>query len=243
LRQFFRFLITEGVREDDPTRRLARPKTARSLPKTLNADLADRLIAAVAAKQDPATASRDVALVELLYGAGLRVSELAALPFSAASRPDSGMIHLMSKGGRARLAPIGAKAQAALVAYLPNRSAFLPATDPAREKAARFLFPSATAADGKITRRRIAQIVEEAAIAAGLDPAHVTPHTLRHAFATHLVEGGADLRVVQTLLGHADIATTQIYTHVAKARLVDAVSGKHPLAMLKRKRDRKHTPR
>lgn len=231
LRQFYRFLMADGLRSDDPTSRLDRPKQTARLPKTLEPDVIDRLIAAAGdGAGAPALAARDRALLELLYGAGLRVSELVSLPLSAAKRPESGALHIVGKGGRARLAPIGQKAQAALTAYLGWRDQLLPADPDARDKAARWLFPSGQAADGRLTRRRVAQIVDDAGRAIGLAPGAVTPHTLRHAYATHLVEGGADLRAVQTLLGHADIATTQIYTHVARRRLVDAVTTKHPLA-------------
>jgi integrase/recombinase XerD len=134
------------------------------------------------------------------------------------------------KGGKERMVVLGRRALEALAAHVNTRASLLPKLEVKREKAARWLFPSASAADGKLTRRRVAQILEAAALKAGLDPARVSPHVLRHAFATHLVEGGADLRTVQTLLGHADIATTQIYTHVAEGRLKTLVETKHPLA-------------
>lgn len=234
LRQFFAFLVEEDGRKDDPTATLDTPKLGRRLPRTLDATGIDRLIAAAGEGQPAPVIARDRALLELLYGSGLRVSELVSLPLTAAARPEAGMLHIIGKGGRARLAPLGAPARAALEAYLAVREQFLPTEAAARDRARRWLFPSATAADGKLTRRRVAQIVEDAARTCGLDPAAVTPHALRHAFATHLVEGGADLRAVQTLLGHADISTTQIYTHVAKARLVEAVTTRHPLARKKR---------
>ena len=223
LRQFYRFLLQDNVRADDPTARLDAPKRARSLPKTLTLEEIERLIAA-------AESPRDRALMELLYGAGLRVSELVSLPLRAAPKPGQAHMIIDGKGGRERLVALGAPALRALQAHLAAREAALPKADAQRARAERWLFPSASAADGKLTRRRVAQILESAAMKAGLDPARVSPHVLRHAFATHLVEGGADLRTVQTLLGHADIATTQIYTHVAEGRLKTIVETKHPLA-------------
>lgn len=223
LRQFYRFLLSENVRGDDPTSRLDAPKRARSLPKTLSTEEIERLIAA-------AESARDKALIELLYGAGLRVSELVSLPLRAAPKPGVEHMIVEGKGGKERIVVLGGPALAALEAHLAVRAAALPKNEAQRERAARWLFPSGSAADGKLTRRRVAQIIEAAAAKAGVDPARVSPHVLRHAFATHLVEGGADLRTVQTLLGHADIATTQIYTHVAEGRLKTLVETKHPLA-------------
>lgn len=231
LRQFFRFELAEGVRGDDPTARLEAPKRGRALPKTLSDDEVVRLADAAGAKGD-AAALRNRALIELLYGGGFRVSELIALPLRAAPRPEQDHLIIMGKGGKERLVPLGAAAHRALAAYLPLRASLLPKAK--TEHGAAWLFPSATAADGKLTRRRVGQILEAAAIAAGLDPTRVSPHVLRHAFATQLVDGGADLRVVQTLLGHADIATTQIYTHVADERLRALVEGAHPLVKRKK---------
>lgn len=223
LRQFYRFLLSENVRADDPTSRLDAPKRARSLPKTLSVAEIERLIEA-------AETPRDKALIELLYGAGLRVSELVSLPLRAAPKPGQAHMVVEGKGGKERIVVLGGPALKALDAHLAARAGALPKQEAQREKAQRWLFASASAADGKLTRRRVAQILEAAAKKAGIDPARVSPHVLRHAFATHLVEGGADLRTVQTLLGHADIATTQIYTHVAEGRLKTLVETKHPLA-------------
>lgn len=223
LRQFYRFLLGENVRPDDPTARLDAPKRGRSLPKTLDSAEIEKLIAAA---ENP----RDAALIELLYGAGLRVSELVSLPLRTAPKPGQAHMIIEGKGGKERMVVLGAPALRALAAHLETRAGLLPKEEQKRARAARWLFPSASAADGKLTRRRVAQILEHAALKAGLDPARVSPHVLRHAFATHLVEGGADLRTVQTLLGHADIATTQIYTHVAQGRLKTLVETKHPLA-------------
>jgi integrase/recombinase XerD len=223
LRQFYRFLLQENVRGDDPTSRLDAPKRARSLPKTLAVEEITRLIAG-------AESPRDKALIEVLYGAGLRVSELVSLPLRSAPKPGQDHMIVEGKGGKERVVALGRPALAALDAHLAARAGALPKNEAQREKAQRWLFPSASAADGKLTRRRVAQILEAAATKAGIDPARVSPHVLRHAFATHLVEGGADLRTVQTLLGHADIATTQIYTHVAEGRLKTLVETKHPLA-------------
>lgn len=223
LRQFYRFLLQDNVRGDDPTSRLDAPKRARQLPKTLSLQEIEALIGA-------AENARDRAIIELLYGAGLRVSELVSLPMRATPRPGQEHMIIEGKGGKERLVALGGPALAALATHLEARVAALPKAEAQREKAQRWLFPSASAADGKLTRRRVAQILETAAAKAGIDPARVSPHVLRHAFATHLVEGGADLRTVQTLLGHADIATTQIYTHVAEGRLRSIVETKHPLA-------------
>lgn len=227
LRQFFRFLLQENARGDDPTSRLDAPKRGRALPKTLSPEEIERLIAA-------ADTPRDVALIELLYGAGLRVSELVSLPLRAAPKPGQAHMIVEGKGGKERLVALGRPALAALDAHVAARAAALPKGAAQRERAQRWLFPSASAADGKLTRRRVGQILEQAAAKAGIDPTRVSPHVLRHAFATHLVEGGADLRTVQTLLGHADIATTQIYTHVAEGRLKTLVETKHPLARKRR---------
>lgn len=222
LKQFYRFMLQENLRSDNPTTRLDPPKRARSLPKTLSSDEIARLI-------DAAENPRDKALIELLYGAGLRVSELVSLPLRAAKAGQPHMI-VEGKGGKERVVALGRPALAAVAEHLVVRALMLPKDETRRERAARWLFPSANAADGKLTRRRVAQILEAAAAKAGIDPVRVSPHVLRHAFATHLVEGGADLRTVQTLLGHADIATTQIYTHVAEDRLKTLVETKHPLA-------------
>ncbi len=230
LRQFFRFLLMENARGDDPTAKIEGPKKRQALPKTLDSNEVDKLIAAAGARGD-AAGLRDRALLEVLYGAGLRVSELIELQLKSAPRPGQAHMIVKGKGGKERMVVLGRAALAALRDYLTVREAFLPQkTKQKREKAQRWLFPSATAADGKMTRRRVAQILDDAAFAANLDPARVSPHVLRHAFATHLVEGGADLRSVQKLLGHADIATTQIYTHVADGRLKTLVENAHPLS-------------
>jgi integrase/recombinase XerD len=223
LRQFYRFLLQDNVRGDDPTSRLDAPKRARQLPKTMSPEEIGALI-------DAAENARDKALIELLYGAGLRVSELVSLPMRSAPRPGQDHMIIEGKGGKERLVALGGAALRAIEAHLETREAALPKVEAQREKAQRWLFPSTSAADGKLTRRRVGQILEAAAVKAGIDPTRVSPHVLRHAFATHLVEGGADLRTVQTLLGHADIATTQIYTHVAEGRLRTIVETKHPLA-------------
>ena len=223
LRQFYRFALAEGWREDDPSRRLDAPQRGRPLPKVLDRDEVERLIAAAAAREGVG-GIRLIALVELTYAAGLRVSELLALPV-AATRRDPAYLVVRGKGGKERLAPLNGPAREALAAWLAARDAARPKGAPDSP----WLFPS-RGRSGRLTPRRFAQLLDQAAIDAGIDPARVSPHVLRHAFATHLLEGGADLRVVQTLLGHADIATTQIYTHVTSDRLVEMVRSKHPLA-------------
>jgi len=232
LRQFFHFLLLDNHRADDPTTRLEPPRRARSLPKTLQTEEIERLIDATKV-DDPAVSARDRAIVEMLYASGLRVSELVGLPLKATPKPGANFMMITGKGGKERLAPLHDRAIAAMRDYLAVRDVLLPKAAAARERAQKWLFPSRTASDGKLTRLRVVQLLKECAQRANIDPARVTPHVLRHAFATHLVEGGADLRTVQTLLGHADIATTQIYTHVAEGRLRDLVETKHPLAKKK----------
>lgn len=232
LRQFYHFLLLDRHRVDDPTARLEAPRRGRSLPKTLSLEEIERLIA-VTAGENAAVSARDRAIVEMLYASGLRVSELVGLPLKAAPKPGVNFMMVVGKGGKERLAPLHDRAVAALRDYLAVRELLLPKAPAARERAQKWLFPSRTAADGKLTRHRIVQLLKDCAQRANIDPARVTPHVLRHAFATHLVEGGADLRTVQTLLGHADIATTQIYTHVAEGRLRELVETKHPLAKKK----------
>lgn len=230
IRQFYFFLYAEGLRDDNPAGLVERPKLRRPLPKVLSTDEARRLVEAVDAQDGP-RAARLRAMVELIYASGLRVSELVALPVSAVDRGQETMI-VRGKGDRERMAPIGAHARVALDAYLQSRSAFIPAGG-----ASKFLFPS-RAASGHLTAARFAQLLKELARAAGIPPERVSPHVLRHAFATHLLEGGADLRSVQAMLGHADISTTEIYTHVAPSRLTKLVLERHPLARAKLDRKR-----
>jgi integrase/recombinase XerD len=223
VRQFYRFVLGEAWRSDDPSRRVEAPKKGRSLPKVLSRQEMDRLIAAAAAR-DGAQGLRLGCMVELAYASGLRISELTDLTLAALAR-DPAYLIVRGKGGKERLAPLNGAARTAVKAYLEVRPGFLPKGD----KANPWLFPS-RGKGGRLTPRRFAQMLDEAAADAGIDPARVSPHVLRHAFATHLLEGGADLRVVQTLLGHADIGTTQIYTHVAGDRLREVVQTKHPLS-------------
>lgn len=223
LRRFFRFLFEEGDRKDDPTARLDGPSPGRDLPDVLSREEMSRLIDACA--ED----TRLTCLVELLYGAGLRASELVSLTLGSLPRR-KGMrwvtqdIIIRGKGGKERLCPLGAPALTALANWLAER----PAAE-GRTRAEDFVFPS-RGASGHLTRRRLGQLLEILAAHAGLDPARVHPHALRHAYATHLLQGGADLRAVQMLLGHADIATTQIYTHVLTDELQELLETAHPLA-------------
>jgi integrase/recombinase XerD len=224
LRQYFGFLYAEGHRKDDPTSAVDAPRRAQPLPKVLSRDDVEALIAAAQNECEEPEAKRLLCMVELLYASGLRVSELVGLPLAAARRRDVFLL-VKGKGGKERLVPLNASARDALDDYLAVRAEFVQAGDESN----RFLFPSRSA-EGHITRRRCHQRLKELAVAAKIDPDKLSPHVLRHAFATHLVEGGADLRSVQTMLGHADIATTQIYTHVANERLKQTVVSAHPLA-------------
>ncbi len=223
VRQFFRFALEEGWRQDDPSRRVDAPKKPRALPKLVSREEIERLIAAAEALEPP-EAARLACMIETLYAAGLRVSELTSLTLQAVAR-DPAYLIVKGKGGKERLAPLNAPAREAIKTYLEYRPGFLPKGD----KANPWLFPS-SGASRRVTPRRVEQLLDQAAVHAGLDPKRVSPHVLRHAFATHLLEGGADLRAVQTLLGHADIATTQIYTHVTSERLRKTVESAHPLA-------------
>jgi integrase/recombinase XerD len=228
LRRFYGFLYSEGVRKDDPCGAVDAPRLSRPLPKILSAAEALQLVEAAreGAEESPEKA-RLLCIVEMLYASGLRISELVALPLSSVKARERFM-HVRGKGGRERLAPLGAPALEALDSYLLIRDAFLP-RGKAAVAAQRFLFPS-RGLESHLTRRRCHQMLKSLAVKAGLDPGRLSPHVLRHAFATHLVEGGADLRSVQTLLGHADISTTQIYTHVARDRLKRTIESAHPLA-------------
>lgn len=223
LRGFYGFLEAEGIRTDNPSAALPRPTTRRPLPKILSHGDVDALFGVIQARLDRVPPDpRDLrlaALIELLYGSGLRASELVSLPLRAIST-DRPYLILRGKGGRERLVPISDRARAAIAAWrvhVPDGGLWL--------------FPSGAS---HLSRIRLFQLVRALAAEAGIDPARVSPHVLRHAFATHLLEGGADLRALQAMLGHADIATTQIYTHVDASRLVALVNARHPLVDLKR---------
>jgi integrase/recombinase XerD len=228
LRQLFQFLYSENLRADNPTATLDTPKQARSLPKTLTeADVAALIEAA--RRDDSPRGLRLQAMLELLYGAGLRVSELMTLTLSAlqvkeGQRMEADFLLIRGKGNKERLVPVGGKAREALSQYLAVRNQFL-----WEKKPSPWLFPYHRA-KGYVTRQQFAVELKTLAGKAGIDPGKISPHTLRHSFASHLLEGGADLRVIQELLGHSDISTTQIYTHVAGGRLKKLVQEKHPLA-------------
>jgi integrase/recombinase XerD len=228
LRQFFRFQLAEGERADDPTQSIDSPKQGRPLPKNLSIDDIDRLLETARAQCERRQQSearrrialRTLALIELLYATGLRISELCGLPRSAAAS-DKPFIMVRGKGGRERLVPLNDASRQALAAYreaLPSGQADTP-----------WLFP-ASSQSGHVTRQAFARDLKAMAQAAGLPGELVSPHVLRHAFATHLLAGGADLRAVQMLLGHADISTTQIYTHILEERMKQLVESHHPLA-------------
>lgn len=217
LRRFFGFLIDEGFRTDDPSSSLPRPRFERPLPRILDEDEVRRMFEAAEARAGSGEpgATRNLALLELLYGSGLRASELVSLPRGAV-RPRQPFLMVVGKGSKDRLVPISSRAQAAVQQWLEQAPS-----------GPLWLFPSGK---GHLSRVRLFQIIRAMAADAGIAPERVSPHVLRHAFATHLLSGGADLRVLQSLLGHADIATTQIYTHVDSAHLVELVNARHPLA-------------
>jgi integrase/recombinase XerD len=221
LRQFFAFLLDEGERADNPALDIARPATRRPLPRILTHDDVERLFAQAgeeaAGEAPPAQAVRMLLLLELLYGSGLRASELVSLPRRAVAGGREFLI-IRGKGDKERLVPLSERARACLDRWLPLVA-----------DGSLWLFPSGKA---HLTRVRLFQMLRELAARAGIDPTAISPHVLRHAFATHLLEGGADLRALQLMLGHADIATTEIYTHVDSRRLVELVNRRHPLAQM-----------
>ncbi|HEX2150749.1 MAG TPA: site-specific tyrosine recombinase [Stellaceae bacterium] len=231
MRQFFRFLISDGSRAEDPTADLDPPRLGRPLPKILSRSEIETLIATVS-EWPGEEGVRLRCIVELLYATGLRISELVGLPLAAVRR-DPRFLVVRGKGGRERVVPLNEPARRVLAEYLECRTVFVPRTEAGSSKAERWLFPSRGGA-GHLTRQRCGQLLKELALKAGLDPARLSPHVLRHAFASHLLDGGADLRSVQQMLGHADIATTQIYTHVQGGRLRRLIETAHPLAQRKR---------
>jgi integrase/recombinase XerD len=227
IRQLYRFLYSEGHRGDDPAAVIEGPKRGRSLPKVLSVKQVDDLLAQAReamkaeAKSERLRAARLVCLLEVLYATGLRVSELVSLP-EAAARRDQRMLVIRGKGGRERLVPLNDAAKRAMTDYLTLRTE-------AKLDKSKWLFPS-FGESGHLSRQHFARELKTLAAATGLKTSQVSPHVLRHAFASHLLQNGADLRVVQTLLGHADISTTQIYTHVLEERLKSLVRDLHPLA-------------
>jgi integrase/recombinase XerD len=258
IRQFFQFLYTEKVRADNPTATLETPRLAKSLPSTLGAKDIMALIDAAKADASPKGA-RASAMLELMYGAGLRVSELVSLKLSALQVKEGGkqvtadFLIVRGKGNKERMVPVNANTREALSKYLEVRQCFLPSPlegegrvgGNSKKKKPLPLTPSLKGrgnspylfpyhrAEGYITRQQFGVLLKELAVKAGIDPEKISPHTLRHSFATHLLSGGADLRVIQELLGHSDISTTQIYTHVANSQLTQLVNDKHPLSKKK----------
>jgi integrase/recombinase XerD len=222
VRQFHKFLYTEGRRADDPTATIDSPRQGRALPKILSEDEVSVMLEVARGDEAPA-GLRMTALLEMLYATGMRVSELVQLPLSAVAR-DQDFIVVRGKGGRERLVPLTRKAREAIAAYKAVRNSFIP-----KGAESKWLFPS-SGRRGHLTRQRFGQMLKELAVLSGIDATRVSPHVLRHAFASHLLAHGADLRAVQQLLGHADISTTQIYTHVLNDRLIRLVGEKHPLA-------------
>ncbi len=226
LKQFYKFLVQDNIRTDNPTESLTSPKLGRTLPKILTEEEALALITA-AQKLPSNEGTRLLCLVELLYATGMRVSELVSLKLSNISE-EIETLHLTGKGNKQRIVPIAPTAKQAMLNYLKNRQVFI-----VKGKTSPYLFPSRSKS-GYLTRQRFGQILKHLALQANIDSARLSPHVLRHAFATHMIAGGADLRSVQKLLGHADIATTQIYTHVQDERLAEIVRKHHPLAHKKR---------
>ena len=226
LRQFYQYLVSENIREDDPTTTIESPKQGRTLPKTLSEDEVNALIE-TAGKRGTAEGIRLVCLIEMLYATGLRVSELVGLPLSAIGEKNEFLI-VSGKAERERMVPLSTPAQKALKNYLDIRKKHIGTEDAERQD--KWLFPSRTSTSGHLTRQRFAQLLKDLAKEAKIDSRNVSPHVLRHAFATHLLSNGADLRSVQKMLGHADIATTQIYTHILGEDAKKTVDEKHPLS-------------
>jgi integrase/recombinase XerD len=235
VKQLYRFAFEEGLRTDNPAIQITGPGQDKRLPKVLSEDEVDRLLdAARNSGRNMQDQLRNTCLMELLYATGMRVSELVSLPISA-TRGDPRLLLIMGKGGKERLVPLSPPARQALSAWLIERDKIDAAAQEKKQPPSRFLFPS-RGASGYLTRHRFYLMIKEFSVAAGVDPSKVTPHTLRHAFATHLLANGADLRSIQTMLGHADVATTEIYTHVLEARLTELVLENHPLAKADRRK-------
>ena len=222
LRQFFKFLQSENVRLDNPALNVDGPKVSRTLPKVISEDDVEALLKA-AHKLQTAEGIRLTCLLEIAYASGLRVTELVSLPTDALNLTSETLL-ISGKGGKERLVPLTSSAMNAIAAYERVRIDFLKGNNTSK-----FLFPSRSK-QGYLTRRRLGQLLKELAIQAGLDPTIISPHILRHAFASHLLNRGADLRSLQKMLGHSDISTTQIYTHVQKERLHAVISSYHPMA-------------
>ncbi len=229
IKQLYRFAFEEGWRSDNPALQITGPGRDKKLPQTLSEDEVDRLLqASRTTGRKPADKARNTCLMELLYATGMRVSELVSLPVSAA-RGDPRMLLIRGKGGKERMVPLSPPARAALSEWLKLRDTAEDEKKKSGQVASKFLFPS-RGASGHLTRHMFYLLIKDMAVTGGVSPDKVTPHTLRHAFATHLLANGADLRSIQTLLGHADVATTEIYTHVLEARLSELVLTHHPLA-------------
>ncbi len=236
IKQLYRFAFEEGLRTDNPAIQISGPGQDKRLPKILSVDEVDRLLAAARqtgrSREDKV---RNTCLMELLYATGMRVTELVSLPVGA-TRGDPRLLLILGKGGKERMVPLSPDARETLGLWIGLRDANEAARAGKKLAPSKYLFPS-RGKQGHLTRHRFYLLIKEIAVAAGVDPAKVTPHTLRHAFATHLLAGGADLRAIQTMLGHADVATTEIYTHVLEARLSELVLEHHPLADLSARKE------
>ncbi len=229
LRQLFRFAFEENWREDDPSSQIKGPRKARHLPNTLSEEEVDRMLdASLLTGRNKSDRLRNTCLMQLLYATGMRATELVSLPV-AAVRGNPEMLFIKGKGGKERMVPLSPPAKMATAAYLADLDRHAELAQSKGKPPSKFLFPS-TGKLGHLTRIRFYTLVKEIAVNAGIKPETVTPHTLRHAFATHLLAGGADLRVIQMLLGHADVATTEIYTHVLDEKLKSLVLDHHPMA-------------
>jgi len=221
IKQFFSYMLGDEFRSDDPSMNIDSPRAQRRLPKYLSEEEVGRLL--LAAEGSEPEKLRMASLLQLLYATGLRATELVTLPFPALRDQDRFLI-IRGKGNKERLVPVNQSAKAALQSYLEIRHCFLP-----DEKHSKWLYPS-RGETGHLTRQRFGQLLKALALEANIDPKKVSPHVLRHAFASHLLANGADLRSLQKMLGHSDISTTQIYTHVLQKRLMEVVSTHHPLA-------------
>lgn len=229
IKQLYRFCFEEGFRADNPAVQISGPGRDKRLPKTLSTEEVDRLLeAATAHGRSPAERERNTCLMQLLYATGMRVSELVSLPLSSA-KGDPRMLLIRGKGGKERMVPLSPPARAALRDWLKTREAMEDEARVQGKSTSTFLFPS-RGKSGHLTRHAFYVLIKELAVEGGVSPSKVTPHTLRHAFATHLLANGADLRAIQTFLGHADVSTTEIYTHVLEERLKELVLDHHPMA-------------